>query len=241
MSMKVNSNPVPVNHKAPDYKQMYEELQLTHQLMLSQISHEIRNPVTLINSFLQLVEGHHPELAEDSCWHKVMENMDFLRELLTEFSSFNNSDKLHRKELNVYHLLQDILESVVPSFQELGICVTLNKETAVPTTLADSTKLRQVILNLLRNAKEAIGSNGSICCFLMSNGETITIRIRNNGPCIPKEYQKDLFEPFVTHKKDGTGLGLAICRRIITAHEGSISCISNEELGTEFSIVLPVK
>ena len=77
-----------------DYKARYQELLSKHQMILSQISHEIRNPVTLINSFLQLVESKHPELSGDYYWMKVLENMDFLKFLLGEFSDFNNSETL---------------------------------------------------------------------------------------------------------------------------------------------------
>ena len=65
-----------------DYKMLYQQLKMKHQFMLSQVSHEIRNPVTLINSFMQLLEGRHPELMQDNYWQKIMENMDFLKSLL---------------------------------------------------------------------------------------------------------------------------------------------------------------
>ena len=77
-----------------DYKMLYQQLKIKHQFMLSQVSHEIRNPVTLINSFMQLLEGRHPELTQDNYWQKIMENMDFLKSLLNELSAFNNSGNL---------------------------------------------------------------------------------------------------------------------------------------------------
>ena len=82
-------------NKTIDYKKLYQEQAKKHQLMLSQISHEIRNPVTLINSFLQILEKQHPDLSEDQNWIKILENMDFLRGLLGELSSYNNSLRLN--------------------------------------------------------------------------------------------------------------------------------------------------
>lgn len=232
---------ISTKEEQPDYKILYQELKSQHQFMLSQISHEIRNPVTLINSFLQLLENHHPELSLDAYWKKIMENMDFLISLLEDLSEFNNSVKLHMQEINLYHLFQDIIHSAEPVCQRLGISLILMKKTAVPTLQADRTKIRQLLLNLLRNAREAIGSQGIITCALASDGNTVTISIQDTGPGIPIDYQKDLFQPFITHKKEGTGLGLAICKRIAEAHEGSISFTSSPEEGTKFTIILPVK
>lgn len=225
----------------PDYKTLYEELQKKQQFLFSQISHEIRNPVTLINSFLQLFENQHPEFSQDFYWKNIIENMDFLKTLLNEFSAFNNSQKLHMQETNLYQLLCNTINSVEPAYQNAEISIILKKETAIPTLLADRTKIQQLFFNLLRNAKEAIGSQGIITCSLKSDGETVSISIQDNGPGIPENYQKNLFEPFITHKKEGTGLGLAICKRIVETHGGSISYTSALQKGTCFTIMIPVR
>lgn len=236
MSIKtISSQP----DNVPDYKLLYQELQSQHQFMLSQISHEIRNPVTLINSFLQLLESHHPELSSERYWKKIMENMEFLRELLEEFSTFNNSGRLCTQKLHLEQLFCDIVTSVSPTCESLGITVELQTHGTVPAVLADKTKIRQLILNLLRNAREAIGTHGKIICSLQEQDNMVLISIKDTGPGIPDDYQKDVFEPFITHKQEGTGLGLAICKRIAQAHNGSISFTSSPHKGTEFTILLP--
>ena len=223
-----------------DYKTLYQELQTKQQFLLSQISHEIRNPVTLINSFLQLFESHHPEIVKDDCWEKVMENMNFLKALLEEFSSFNNSAKLHLQEINLDHIFRETVESVTPLCQDLGISVLYQKETAIPLISADPTKIRQVLLNLLTNAREVIGSQGLIRCSLSCDGENIYLCVKDTGTGIPISYQKDIFEPFVTHKQGGTGLGLAICKRIVSAHNGHIFFRSAAGEETAFTVILPI-
>ena len=170
--------PIPGDNNS-DYKTLYQELQTKQQFLLSQISHEIRNPVTLINSFLQLFESHHPEIVKDDCWEKVMENMTFLKALLEEFSSFNNSAKLHLQEINLDHIFRETVESITPLCQDLGISVLYQKETAVPLICADPTKIRQVLLNLLTNAREAIGSQGLIRCSLSCDGENIYLCVKD--------------------------------------------------------------
>lgn len=224
-----------------DYKLLYKDLQAQHEFTLSQISHEIQNPVTLINSFLQLLEGRYPELKNDDYWCKIIENMDFLKSLLTEFSMFNNSEKLNKKEVNLYRVCMDIIESIIPACEPLDISIVLKKETAIPTIQADETKIRQLLFNLFRNAKEAICTQGTITCSLKSDGNSVTLSVCDTGSGIPVDYHKNLFEPFITHKQEGTGLGLAICKRITEAHGGSISFSSVSKKGTEFIIILPVR
>ena len=107
-----------------DYKTLYQEQKIQHRFMLSKISHEIRNPVTLVNSFLQILEDHHPELTEDSCWMKVMDNMDFLKKLLNEFSNFNNSEKITLQPVNLYRLFSSITDSTMPKLSEKGISIS---------------------------------------------------------------------------------------------------------------------
>lgn len=114
MNTQINqSNQNITTKEEPDYRQLYEELQAQQQFTLSHMSHEIRNPVTLINSFLQLLESHHPELKEDKYWGKIMENMDFLKTLLNEISSFNNSGKLNLQELDLSELLENLVASSI--------------------------------------------------------------------------------------------------------------------------------
>lgn len=114
-------------NKTIDYKKLYQEQAKKHQLMLSQISHEIRNPVTLINSFLQILEKQHPDLSEDQNWIKILENMDFLRGLLGELSSYNNSLRLNLESTNVYALFANVIESINPSLEKKNVSIAFNK------------------------------------------------------------------------------------------------------------------
>lgn len=242
MNTQINqSNQNITTKEEPDYRQLYEELQEQQQFTLSHVSHEIRNPVTLINSFLQLLESHHPELKEDKYWGKIMENMDFLKTLLNEFSSFNNSGKLNLQELDLSELLENLVASSLPTLENYNVSLVLNIEPNLPIIQADKTKISQLILNLLRNSSEAIKTKGVIHCSLTSQKNHLVLSIKDNGSGIPVLYQEDLFEPFITHKQEGTGLGLPICKRIAEAHNGSISFQSVPEKGTEFTVLLPIR
>lgn len=241
MDTKMNYSNQTTTKDEPDYRQLYEDLQAQQHFTLSHVSHEIRNPVTLINSFLQLLESHHPELKEDKYWGKIMENMDFLKTLLNEFSSFNNSCKLHFQELDLSELLENLISSFVPTLKSHNISLVSTIEPNLPIIQADKTKMSQLILNLLRNSSEAIKTNGTIHCSLSSQKNHLVLSVKDNGSGIPVLYQEDLFEPFITHKQEGTGLGLPICKRIAEAHNGSISFQSIPDKGTEFTVLLPVQ
>lgn len=116
---------------------------------------------------------------------------------------------------------------MTPALNERHITIDLQKLSPIPVIKADGIKLRQLFLNLIRNASDAIETEGHIYCAIQSDGESIIFTVSDTGNGIPSEYQDDLFEPFITHKQEGTGLGLPICRRIVSAHKGTISFKSN--------------
>jgi len=223
-----------------EFKTLYQKLLEEQQYEVSKISHEIRNPVTLVNSFLQLLEGRYPDLKEDTYWMKILENMRFLRMLLDEVSDYNNSFRLAKKETNLYVLLSDIVDSFRSAKEDHPVSITLKKETPIPSIPVDVIKMKQAITNLLRNAYEAIDTEGSILLTIGTDGSDITICISDTGCGIPSEYLTDIFQPFATHKKHGTGLGLVITKRIVEAHEGIISVVTQEGKGATFTIVLPI-
>lgn len=221
---------------------LFQKLEENQKFTVSKISHEIRNPVTLINSFLQLLESKNPAITQDTYWQKVMENMSFLRQLLDGLSTFNNSDRIVTEDCSPYRLLCKVIDSVSPTLNDSNINIQLIKLTPIPTIALDMIKMEQVFLNLIRNAKEALDekSSGLITISIESDCSDVTIKISDNGSGIPPEYMDDLFVPFTTHKKDGTGLGLTICKRVIEAHSGTISVTSGIDAGSTFSIILPI-
>ncbi|MGI6010156.1 MAG: two-component system sensor histidine kinase NtrB [Ruminococcus sp.] len=226
--------------ESPQALEVQKLLRRENQLQLSMVSHEVRNPVTLINSFLQLMASSHPEVKDFAYWNDIMENMQFLRSLLSQLSEYNNAQKLNREEANLYPILQSFTESIRPALASQNISVTFRKEGPIPPFLLDRSKILQVLFNLARNAAEAIGCNGCISITLSADLDTATIRVRDDGPGIPAEHQADIFDFFVTHKKDGTGLGLAIARSTVEAHGGTIGVSSIEGQGAEFTIRLPI-
>lgn len=215
-----------------------QQLKTEHQLALSRISHEIRNPVTMIHSSMQIIEHEHPEVSSFAYWSDMKSDMLFLRRLLDEFSGYNNCDRLCPEELDTSAFLLEIARGAAALAEDPSIHYTCQVTPDLPPFIADATKLRQAVSNLLRNAFESGASRVSFAGY--QKGDTLILEITDNGCGIPKEAQQDLFTPFVTHKKNGTGLGLSIVQRIVQAHDGQITYSSGNS-GTRFSLIFPIK
>ena len=206
---------------------------------LSKFSHEIRNPLTLINSGLQMIASAHPEVEEYDHWDDVMDNLDYVKELLDELSVFNNAGHVKTETVDTCSYLKTILSSVKPTLDYLNITLETDIPDSLPSMELDRIRIRQMLLNLLKNAWEAVPvSGGKISVSVCPENTGIRIRIQDNGCGISPEQQAAIFQPFFTTKESGTGLGLAISRQIAQAHHGDVTLESTPGQGTVFQIFL---
>lgn len=215
-----------------------QKLKTEHRFALSRISHELRNPVTTIHSSMQIIENEHPEVTDFAYWPEMKADMLFLRHLLDEVSGYNNCDRLQLEEIDTSSYLLEIASGAKALSDDSSVTYTCEIAKDLPPIIGDTTKIRQAVTNLLRNAFESGASYVSMQCFRQK--DSIVLKITDNGCGIPKEVEKDLFTPFITHKKNGTGLGLSIVQRIAQAHNGQITYTSGNS-GTCFSLILPIK
>ena len=223
-----------------DTQKSLKEIEDAYQFRISQISHEIRNPVTLISNYLQMLADAHPEVTSYRYWDHVTSNMDFLITLLNEITAFNHSDSIKKESTNIYLFLQNFIEEVSTELSKSNIQIQLKKESALPRLDIDPIKFKSVLLNLVRNSAEAIEKDGNITIRVYFEDLFIIFKVIDDGPGIPEEYLPTLFEPFVTHKQEGTGLGLAIIKNIIDAHGGTISVDSQFGEGATFTLRMPL-
>ena len=157
-----------------DTKQIISQLLENHHTTVSTIAHEIRNPLTLISSALQMIEIQHPETKSFSHWKQTMDDIEFMRQLLDELSTFNNGDTLHYSVFSMEHLLKNIAISFAISLDEKESDIEFTS--SIPSGLGrftgDKIKLEEVILNILRNAEEAVENKGMI--FLSAERKRIS-------------------------------------------------------------------
>lgn len=213
----------------------------SHQYTLSRISHEIRNPLTMISGTLQLIEKQHPEVSTYSHWSSIIEDIDYMEKLLEDLSLYNNGTRLNKRSFHTSDFFNHTSLSFASSITEFPVEFTSYIPQDLPDFFGDSVKLKQLFLNLLRNSLEAVSYKGAIHLHITHEHNTIIVKISDDGCGIPQEHLSDIFTPFTTYKSNGTGLGLAIAKSIVTAHKGTISVTSIPLKGTTFTVRLPIE
>lgn len=225
-----------------DAKQIISQLLENHHTTVSMIAHEIRNPLTLVSSSLQIIEKQHPEVHNFYNWDQTMEDVQFMCSLLNDLSSFNNSTTLHYCVFSIGQLLKNIAVSFAISLEARNYDIEFSSR--IPSNMGDFTgdkiKLEEVFLNLLKNAREAIDGPGHIFLSAERTTDCILIRCTDNGCGISEDIMETIFDPFVTYKENGTGLGLSSAKRIVEAHGGTVTVTSSADAGTVFTVTLPV-
>lgn len=211
------------------------------QSMLSTFSHEIRNPLALITSEMQMLSDSQPQLCFNEHWDNIMENLNYIRELLDELSRYQNAGHITLVQTDLSICLDRITSSFRPALDYLGISFETDIPRDLPQISLDQTKIRQALFNLLRNAQEAIQhAHGKIQIAASAVSDGIQITVHDNGCGMTAQQTEQIFFPFVTYKPGGTGLGLAVTRQIIEAHHGTLRVESVPGEGTIFYILLPL-
>lgn len=206
---------------------------------LSKFSHELRNPLTLINSGLQMIASAHPEVKEYEHWDDVMDNLDYVKELLDELSAFNNAGHIKRENIDTCSYLRTILSSIKPTLDYLEITLETDIPDSLPSMALDRIRVRQMLLNLLKNAWEAVPiPGGKISFSVIPENSGIRIDIQITDVESQKNSRLRYFSHFLQPKNPGTGLGLAVSKQIAQAHSGDITLESAPGQGTVFHIFL---
>lgn len=195
--------------ESPEKKELLTRLLSHHRMEISTISHEIRNPLTLVYSNLQFLENEFPELLPSKHWKNMHQDIEYMKQLLEELSDFNNGDRLSLQSLDTNTFLRSVALSFATSILDTDIQMTSKIPPALPVIQADPVKLRQLLLNLLTNAKAAVLSPAlknpeqlpSIFLEARLAEQSLVIEIRDNGCGITSEQRDKIFEPFVTYKK----------------------------------------
>jgi len=216
--------------------------------MAQQVAHEIKNPLTPMKLSIQYLRhalGRDPEEVEGlikRVSHTLIEQIDNLATIATTFSTFA---RMPEPENSLFEL-DKLVQSVHDLFLEEDVASTLNivkpEGDNSFTVQADKKLLMRVLNNLIKNAIQAIpeGRHGKIGVNLNHQGITALIEVTDNGTGIPEEMQEKVFFPKFTTKSSGTGLGLAICRDIVKAAGGRIWFETQEDVGSQFFVELPL-
>lgn len=135
---------------------------------LSKFSHEIRNPLTLISSELQMISSAHPEVEDYDHWNDVMDNLAYVTDLLDDLSVFNNAGRIRLEATDTCDYLKTVISSIKPTLDYLGITFESHIPESLPVLMLDKIRIREMLLNLLKNAWEAVpvpGGKISVSAF----------------------------------------------------------------------------
>lgn len=203
------------------------------------IFHEIKNSITLVNSSLQLVAKKHPEVHDFDYWNEAMSEINFLKNMVTQLSSARLCEHLNVMQVNMYSFMYQITNAIrALSWNDFTCNFILDED--LPLIELDPQLLKQAIVNIIKNAYEAMNCTGTATLHVFYENHLMQIAITDHGGGLDPALADNIFEPFITSKTGGSGLGLVITKQIIESHHGTLSCTSHPGDGCTFTIALPL-
>jgi two-component system, sporulation sensor kinase E len=239
-------------------------------LLAASVAHEIGNPLNALHIHLQLMEREVKKLKGDEwqvtgdkkstsritrhassdaveIGIKLEQYLDVakgeihrLDYIVTQFLGAIRPAPLQLKLVSLNEVVEKTLELLQPEIENRGVTVKMKLARNLTATPVDATQLQQVLVNLVKNAMQAMTTGGSLNLQTGETGDEVWVSVSDTGGGIPQEQINRIFEPFYTTKKKGSGLGLMIVQRIVRAHNGRIELESNVGRGTTFRIWLPL-
>lgn len=211
--------------------------------MAAHVTHEVRNPLSSIALNLELLEE---ELGADdeearNLLRAIGQEVERLSGLSDQYLSMARRKAPDVEESDLGALVYSAIEFMRPEVERHHVELQSNIAAQLPWVEVDQGQIRQVLFNLVRNAREAMPGGGRVLIDVRQVGEELELRITDNGPGVPPEQIERLFDPFYTTKDHGTGLGLAVSRQVLTAHGGRLEYAPAIPHGSVFALYLPLK
>jgi signal transduction histidine kinase len=219
-------------------------------------AHEIRNPLTSIRSTIQYLQKDTDDSTKRKMTAGILEEVDRINEIIEGLLSFSKPSKPQVEQVDLQSLLNQTITLIATTAQKRNIKISFDFNTQQKYLMADPSQLKQVFLNIIMNALEAMDIDAELKIsvdfekkseqFASDSKSFFHITFKDTGVGIPQEYLEHIFDPFFTTKKDGTGLGLSIAYGIIRQHNGDIEIESytkdenSDSHGTKVTVILPI-
>jgi two-component system nitrogen regulation sensor histidine kinase NtrY len=216
------------------------------QEVARRIAHEIKNPLTPIQLSAQRLRKRYLHVITenrdifDQCTATIINQVDEIKKLVSEFSDFARMPKLHKERKNIGVLVQEMVVLYQEAHKQLTIACRIAPD--LPEFFFDPVQIKRVLINLLDNAVSVLGDGGvvEVSLGLNEKGDHVRLEVADNGPGVPDDVKLRIFEPYFSTRKSGTGLGLAITHTIVSEHGGFIRADDNDPVGTVFAVELPL-
>ncbi|MBZ0268000.1 hypothetical protein K8I85_07580, partial [bacterium] len=212
-------------------------------------AHEIRNPLTGIRTTIQYVLKHldRDDANRESLGASIKE-LDRIEAVISDFLAYSRPPVPRRRQANVNRVLSASLALARETLDAAGVELVTDLEEELPLLNLDGNMMREVFLNVVMNARNAMRKKGGtlrVSSWLSprsNRAEPSSVRIAfsDTGPGIPDTNSADIFEPFISSSSKGLGLGLSISQRICRSHGGLISATNNADGGARFTVILPI-
>jgi len=210
--------------------------------MTARIAHEVRNPITIIGGFLNRIAKMNDMDDIQKYTQIIKEELSRLEHIVNEILEYSRGGKINQiEEVNLIEIIRGIMLMYEDFIQQKHVMVNTDWLKEEILIKVDKDKIKQVLMNLIKNALESVNDNGKIDIKVgFTDENSVFFEITNDGPSIPPEIKEKLFTPFLTTKSNGTGLGLAICKKIIEEeHKGKIYLVKSDDTGTSFRFEIP--
>ncbi|CAM4146089.1 sporulation kinase E [Geobacillus stearothermophilus ATCC 7953] len=204
------------------------------------IAHEIRNPMTALKGFIQLLQGS-IDGDYSMYFNVIMSELERIESIITEFLVLAKPQAVQYKQNDICKIMQDTIDLISAQAIMNNVQIIADFDRGLPPVYCELNQLKQVFINILKNAIEVMPKGGDITVRIARMGKNVHISITDQGVGIPKDKIKKLGEPFYTTKERGTGLGLMVSYKIIEEHQGKIDVESEVGVGTTFHITLPIE
>jgi signal transduction histidine kinase len=211
------------------------------------MAHSIRNPFTSVKMRLfSLSRSLNLSETQKDDFDVISEEIRHIDTIVQNFLEFSRPPKLKMQSISPSQVVDLVLKLLAYRLQSYDVQLNLERSAPLPEVQADPEQLKEVLVNIIVNACEAMQRGGTITIleeevFDPSGRHLAVVCIRDTGPGIPHAIQSKIFQPFFTTKDDGTGLGLSIASRIIEDHRGKLEAYSQDGNGTTFTLTLPIE
>lgn len=221
-------------YRAQRVVQRMDNLNLIGEMAAS-IGHEVRNPLTTVRGYLQFLLGKEKFQDHSEMFQVMIDELDRANEIITEFLDLAKNKAVNLEPRNINSIITTIYPLLEVDAQAEGKSIQLELAANLPNILVDEREIRQLLINLARNGLEAMTKNGRLTIRTTLDGESVILRVRDEGSGIPDSIVMKIGTPFFTTKEHGTGLGLSVCYSI-AARQGAVIDYTTSKNGTEFIV-----
>lgn len=244
---KVEETAQKLSHVYAQLQASFEQLRRADRLsalgeLSAGLAHEIRNPLGSIEGSMQIL--CRPELPIETrreFGDLGRKEVDRLKGLLTNFLDFARPQTPRRSDIAPVQLLESVSRLASETAKMSGVNLRVESTDSLPNILLDPEQMKQVLLNLVINAVQAMPGGGEVALRALSTEDEVMLEVQDEGTGIPPEDLERVFNPFVTTRANGTGLGLSIAYQIVSQHAGHIAARRNPARGMTFTVTLPLR